>query len=259
MARPRLTAGLSGSFARRLAGDLLQFMLPRVCSACRRSMDEGEAGIVCGRCWARLALLPAPRCERCGHPSRSARSCRWCEFLPPFVRCARSVCWTHAGTARAILHALKYDGWSAVADGVGERMTRLPWPDDVRRECTALVPVPLAAVRERERGYNQSALLALAMAPRWEVPVWSDVLTRDRTTRTQTRLTPTDRSRNVSRAFRVPSGSMSRLPDAHILLVDDVVTTAATLNACASALYGAGARIISYVTFGRAPTAADRI
>jgi ComF family protein len=252
-----LTVGRAGGVAARLAGDLMQFLLPRVCSACRRLMDEGERGIVCGRCWARLARLPAPQCERCGHPTR-ALSCRWCEFLPPYVRCARSVCWTHAGTARAILHALKYDGWSAVADGVGERMARLPWPEDVSGECTALVPVPLAAVRERERGYNQSTLLALAMAPRWGVPVWHDVLTRDRATRTQTRLTPTDRSRNVSRAFQAPAGSTDRLPGAHIMLVDDVVTTAATLNACASALFGAGARIISYVTFGRAPTAADR-
>lgn len=249
--------GRAPGVARRLAGDLLQFLLPRVCAACRGLMDEGERGIVCGRCWARLASLPAPQCERCGHPTRAQR-CRWCEFLPPFVRSARSVCWTHAGTARAILHALKYDGWSEVAGGVGERMSRLAWPEDVRGECTALVPVPLAAVRERERGYNQSTLLALAMAPRWGVPVWTDVLSRERFTGTQTRLTPTDRSRNVSRAFGVPAGSVGRLPGAHILLVDDVVTTAATLNACATALFGAGARIISYVTFGRAPTAADR-
>lgn len=257
MASAGLTARGAGALASTLAAEVLQFLLPRVCSACRRLMDDAEEGIVCGRCWARLALLPAPLCERCGHPTR-AQECRWCDSLPPYVRCARSVCWTHAGTARAILHALKYDGWSAVAAGVGERMARLPWPEDVASERTALVPVPLAAVRERERGYNQSALLALALAPRWGVPVWSDVLTRDRATATQTRLTPTDRSRNVSRAFRVPAGSTSRLPGAHIVLVDDVVTTAATLNACASALFGAGARIISYVTFGRAPTAADR-
>ncbi len=125
-------------------------------------------------------------------------------------------------------------------------------------ECTALVPVPLARVRERERGYNQSSLLAFSMTPRFGVPVWTDVLKRERTTQSQTRLTPTDRSRNVSGAFEVPAGVSSRLCGAHIMLVDDVVTTASTLNACATVLFGAGARIISYVTFGRAPSAADR-
>jgi len=243
--------------ARQLVEDLLQFLLPRVCSACQRVMDEGEQGIVCGRCWVRLAPLPAPRCDRCGHPV-GAQRCRWCELLPPFVRCVRSVCWTHAGTARAILHALKYDGWSAVAPGMGERMARLAWPEDVLAECAALVPVPLARVRERERGYNQSTLLALAMTPRLGVPVWTDVLVRERTTRSQTRLTPTDRSRNVSRAFEVPASASGKLRGAHIMLVDDVVTTASTLNACATVLFAAGARIISYVTFGRAPTSADR-
>lgn len=243
--------------AGRLASDLLQFLLPRVCSACQRVMDEGEQGIVCGRCWARLAPLPAPRCDRCGHPT-GIRRCRWCDLLPPFVRCVRSVCWTHDGTARAILYALKYDGWSAVAPGIGERMARLAWPEDVLEECTALVPVPLARVRERERGYNQSSLLAFSMTPRFGVPVWTDVLKRERTTQSQTRLTPTDRSRNVSGAFEVPAGVSSRLCGAHIMLVDDVVTTASTLNACATVLFGAGARIISYVTFGRAPSAADR-
>lgn len=242
----------------RLAADLLQFLLPRVCAACQRVMDEGEPGVVCGRCWSRLALLPEPICERCGHPTRG-QACRWCAFLPPFVRCARSVAWTHAGTARTILHALKYDGWLATAAGAGERMARLRWPEDVRAERSAVVPVPLAPVRERERGYNQSALLARALAERWRVPAWEDVLERERATRTQTRLTPTDRWRNVSRAFRVCTEGGNRLSGAHILLVDDVVTTAATLNACAAALFDAGARIISYVTFGRAPTAADRI
>jgi ComF family protein len=184
--------------------------------------------------------------------------CAWCELLPPFIRAVRSVCWIPGRTGGAIVHALKYAGWSAVADGMAERMARLTWPRDVQNERAALIPVPLAASRERERGYNQSTLLAHALATRWHTPVWTDCLERVRATETQTRLTPDQRRSNVSGAFRVRSPALSRLRGAHLVLVDDVITTGATLSECAAALFASGARIMSIVTFGRAPASGDR-
>jgi ComF family protein len=174
------------------------------------------------------------------------------------VRAVRSVCWLPGGTASRIVHALKYDGWSGVADGLAARMARLAWPLDVIEERALLVPVPLAPVRQRERGYNQSALIASALGARWRVPVALDVLARKRATQSQTRLTPSDRLRNVSGAFRAVDAARQRLAGTHVVVVDDVVTTAATLNACAAALLDGGARIVSYVTFGRAPSEGDR-
>ena len=162
----------------------------------------------------------------------------------------------HAGTGGAIVHALKYRGWHAVAAEMADRMGRLSWPLDVLEERAALVPVPLSRSRERERGFNQSERIAAALAHRWNVPLWTDALERARSTETQTRLTPEQRLANVSGAFRVLDNC--RLRGAHVVLVDDVVTTAATLNACAAALYAGGVRILSYVTFGRAPAASDR-
>jgi predicted amidophosphoribosyltransferase len=110
----------------------------------------------------------------------------------------------------------------------------------------------------RERGYNQSEVLATALAPLWSVPVWNDVIVRTRETTSQTRLTPEDRLRNVSGAFHAPASGRIKLRGAHIVLIDDVVTTASTLNACAAALFDGGARVISFVTFARAPAAGDR-
>ena len=164
----------------------------------------------------------------------------------------------HTGTGAAIVHSLKYGGWRAVASEMAERMRRVGWPLDVLEERAAVIPVPLSPTRLRERGFNQSELLARAIGNRWNVPVWNEVLERSRVTRTQTRLTPEERLANVSGAFRVRDESRSLLRNAHVVLVDDVVTTAATLNACAAALYAGGARILSYVTFGRAPAAGDR-
>jgi ComF family protein len=161
------------------------------------------------------------------------------------------------GAAEKIVHALKYQGWSAVAAPMARRMAALRFPLDVERERAGVVPVPLAASRLRERGYNQSERLAAGLARLWNLPVRDDLLARTRATKRQTRLTPGERQRNVAHAFRslADRGSLRGL---HLVLVDDVVTTAATLNACAAALHEGGVRIVSFVTFGRAPALGDR-
>lgn len=215
------------------------------------------AGIVCDTCWVRVAALPAPRCERCGHPGTARGPCAFCAAFPPFVRAVRSVCWVPGDPAGAIVHALKYDGWTALAEPMGERMARLAWPPDVVAERTAYLPVPLALVRQRERGFNQAELLARAVARRHGRPVWTDVLRRERFSATQTRLTPSERAANVHQAFHVNPATRDRLAGAHLVLVDDVLTTGATLNAAAAELFQAGARIISYLTFGRARSSRD--
>jgi ComF family protein len=161
--------------------------------------------------------------------------------------------------ASSIVHALKYGGWERVADEMAERMSRLAWPRDVVEERAGLVPIPLASARKRQRGYNQSALLARGLGSRWRVPVWEDVVMRSRDTATQTRLTPEQRLDNVAGSFRIADSPVAEYRGAHVVIVDDVVTTAATLNACATTLYQAGARIISYVTFGRARASGDRL
>jgi ComF family protein len=135
---------------------------------------------------------------------------------------------------------------------MSDRMARLAWPRDVLDERAALIPVPLHGSRLRERGFNQSALLARELAARWRLPSVENALERTRATTTQTRLTPGERHRNVSGCFRVAPGAMESLRGAHVVLVDDVVTTGATLNACAEVLLEGGVRIVSYVTFGRA-------
>jgi len=161
------------------------------------------------------------------------------------------------GTAGGIVHALKYGGWCAVANGMARRMASLRFPADVERERAGVVPVPLNPVRQRERGFNQSLLLARGVAEAWGVPVMDTLLERPRATESQTRLTPGERTRNVSGAFRARADRAS-LRGLHLVLVDDVVTTAATLNACAAELHDGGARILSIVTFGRAPALGDR-
>ena len=250
--RPRRISvrdGLSGA---------LDLLLPRVCVSCDQLLPHSETGLVCSLCWSRLLRLSSPQCNRCGHPLPSGL-CGWCDLLPPYVRAVRSVCWMPVEPASSIVHALKYAGWSKVAEEMAERMSRLSWPRDVVEERTALVPIPLASARKRERGYNQSALIAAGLSKRWRVTTWEKLVVRSRETRSQTRLTPEQRLDNVAGSFEIGARNIDALQGAHVIIVDDVVTTAATLNACARVLYDAGARIISYVTFGRAHASGDRL
>lgn len=160
------------------------------------------------------------------------------------------------GSGGEIVHALKYSGWRVLAEPMADRMARLDGlpPSSVR--C-ALVAVPLAPARRRERGYNQSELLAAALARRWNIPVWCDALARTRHTTTQTALTPQQRLGNVAGAFSIMGAYRARVRGAQFVLVDDVITTGATMNACAAALFAAGARSVAYVTFGRARAPGD--
>lgn len=157
---------------------------------------------------------------------------------------------------RHLIHALKYSGWTAVADPLARRMAGLPFPVDVHEEARLVVAVPISRPRLRERGYNQAALLAEAFAARTAREYAPSVLLRKRATETQTTLHPDERRANVAGAF-APAAGVS-LAGEHVLLVDDVWTTGATALACADALFSARARAVSVVTFARALPGLDR-
>ncbi|MCA2982837.1 MAG: ComF family protein [Gemmatimonas sp.] len=266
----------ASSWWQALATGAVELLLPGACVCCRRAHRPDEHGIVCGVCLAQLVPLTLPQCARCGHPRLSLAvpmppgptasetprtalpACRWCARLAPAIRAVRSVTRMDTGTGADLVHALKYGGWTRVAQPMAARMARLDWPRDVVDERAALIPLPLGRARLRERGYNQATCLAMALSAHWHVPVWADTLVRTRDTQSQVRLTPSDRARNVSGAFVVPTHHRASLHDRHVVLVDDVITTAATVNAAAEALLAGGARIISCVTFGRAPDPGDR-
>jgi ComF family protein len=141
---------------------------------------------------------------------------------------------------------------------MAERMVRTGREVLQGDKAPVFIPVPLAPARLRERGYNQSERLARALARRTGGRVLDAALQRTRDTVSQTQLTLGERVVNVHQAFAVPVGWRAAIRGRLLVLVDDVLTTGATLNACADALLQGGASHISYWTFGRARTNADR-
>jgi len=248
--------------------------LPRACLGCERPMPDRRSGACCELCRHRLRSIAPPVCRRCGQPidqwslrlaaeaggEASGRAtlgrgagaggsgpCAFCREWPKELAWAVSGTWLDEGPARNLVHALKYGGW---------RIAAAPMADCIRAaggarlgRIDALVPVPLGATRLRERGHNQAALLARALGASLAVPVLESALRRTRETRTQTRLGPDDRRRNVAGAFEAAGPSLTGL---RVALVDDVLTTGATLGSATTALARLEPASVGAVTFARA-------
>lgn len=223
------------------AATLERWLLPAECLLCHGPAGAADA-LICDLCRRRWRPVSAPWCERCGQPKLDDLPCRLCAPWPEALARVRSAVWLDA-EARGAVHALKYSGWWRVTVQLAQAMEGL----EPLAKSVILVPVPLAPKRLATRGYNQAERLAQALAERTGLTVASAALARRRETTTQTKLTPELRRANVAGAF---SGEGVRGKVA--VLVDDVLTTGATLGACAEALMAAGAARVEAVTFARA-------
>ncbi len=215
---------------------------------------------MCGVCRHRWRAVRPPWCGRCGQPEPHFGPCRLCADWPAALTSVRSAVWLEAGAQHAV-HALKYGAMPRVAADLATAMLEM---GPRSGGPAALVPIPLARQRWRERGYNQSEVLARVLGRKWRIPVLPGLLARTRETPTQTALTPETRLANVAGAFDVrraawdvwrrrPQINAARdTPHVTLVLVDDVFTTGATLAEAARALEQAGARTIHAVTFARA-------
>ncbi|RLC67526.1 MAG: ComF family protein [Chloroflexi bacterium] len=230
-----------GFYWRSLCRQFFDLVFPPRCVGCR------QAGVwLCTECLSQISRVEPPFCVRCGDAVHAGGLCARCRTSPLQIELIRSVFYFE-GVLRKAMHWFKYRGRTVLAEPLGELMaaywTQHPMPIDV------VVPVPLHAARLRERGYNQAALLAHEMARRVGLTVDERVLLRQRATAPQVELDAEQRKENVQQAFRC---SGNGLKGRRVLLIDDVCTTGATLEACAIALYDGGAREVRALTLARA-------
>lgn len=233
--------------ARRTVSALLGLLFPSRCVSCGR-VDH----LLCPDC--RLAFVPGqkPVCERCGQSVADGDDLCWrCREHEPLYAACRSA-FRFEGTLRVAVHGLKFDGRAEVAGILaGEMVSALrrefpeceTWPLDVA------MPVPLHPERETARGYNQARLLLEPFAADWGLRALDNALWRVRDTRSQLGLNAHQRQENVRDAFEA---SEERVAGLNVLLLDDVRTTGATLEACSVALLGAGANAVYAVTLAHA-------
>lgn len=233
----------------RAAGDVL---FPPSCVHCGGLVEGGELRHLCPRCARGLSLVRPPHCHACGHPfagdAPEGQVCPHCTDLEPAFGEGRT-CILLQGPGRSLVHALKYHRALYVLEDIGRLIREVPGLVDYLRGAV-LVPVPLHPRKERERGYNQSRLLAGCFAALAGAgAVVAEPLRRAIDTPTQTALDRRTRQANLKNAFALRKDAGISSIERYVL-IDDVFTTGSTLNACAAVLCRAGCLRVDVLTLG---------
>ncbi|MCX7018326.1 MAG: ComF family protein [bacterium] len=230
---------------------LADFVFPRICCGCNQRIIE-TGRIVCADCEAGIAALALPLCPRCGTQNATIIDGVRCDDCPRgeiSFKAARATT-AYAHMAKTLVEKLKYSCREEYAPMMARRMAPVFTAEFAGKGISVIVPVPLYSVRQRERGFNQSQVLAAELSPMIGLPVEPRALRRIRPTKSQTRLSRSERTRNILGAFS-PGTAQAGLRGATVLLVDDVCTTCATLNECARTLFEGGADTVYCLVYAR--------
>jgi ComF family protein len=228
----------------------VDILFPARCAACREPVDAH--GALCGQCWQHMHFIADPVCCKCGLPFGynigALALCGRCMEHKPVYTQARAVLRYDEASKGQVL-AFKYHDKTQLAPVFGAWLARIA--DDYAAKAHAVVPVPLHYARLIGRRYNQAALLAHALGRRINLPVLPDALRRTRQTPAQSGLNRRQRIENMRAAFRVPLPRRALLKGKSVILVDDVMTTGATLDACSRALHDSGVHDVYVLTVAR--------
>ena len=236
-----------------LVAALTNLLYPPACLLC--DTPTALERTVCSRCIRTLPATLEPVCRRCGVELRGAfdavMDCAACRKAPRAFGLARAP-WRYDGTARMAVRRFKYERRRRLGRWLAGGMAQAARASLPLEEISAIVPVPLHWFKRRLAGWSPSEDLARAVSQRLGKPCLPQALARTRWTATQTRLSWRERSRNVQGAFTAFPAAVG---DRAVLLVDDVLTSGATAEACALALKQAGARTVYVLTAARTPLA----
>jgi ComF family protein len=224
-------------FLKKITSNLLDLIFPPQCILCKR-----EGTVLCSTCLLALYSPSVARCQHCHTVLMATGICRQCQQHLLLLSGLRAF-GSYQDPLRTCIHALKYEGHRKLAEPLGQLLAETYI--NYRLPADILLPVPLHPERLRERGYNQSALLARTCASKLGIACREDLLIRQRATIPQVGLSFHERLHNVSGAFQAAcTFTTGALAERRILIIDDVCTTGATIEACAGPLFAAGARSV---------------
>jgi ComF family protein len=238
-----------------LGRQALDLLLPPHCAACDERV--ATAGQLCAACFAATRFIAEPCCARCGVAFAVAALgpvCAACEADPPLFRQARGAL-TYDAQGRRLILPLKHADRPELAAVLAPRMARAG--AGLLARADVLVPVPLHRRRLFVRRYNQAGLLALALGQSAQRPVALDALVRVKATASLGDRSAAERAAEVTEAFAVRPDRVPLLAGKSVLLIDDVMTSGATANACTSVLLAAGATAVDVLVAARVPPPED--
>jgi ComF family protein len=238
---------------RRLGIGVLDALLPPHCLTCDEAVQV--QGTLCAACFPRLVRITAPFCTRCGVPFRHAGQgehgrCPACVASPPSYAIARAALRYDEGAKRLLL-PFKHADRTELARPLAQDMARAGV--SLLARCDLIAPVPLHPLRLWARRYNQAALLAGLLARRARKPWLPDLLRRGRATPPMGDRGAAERAALLEGAFRLPPRNAARIQGLRVLLVDDVMTSGATADACARVLLAGGAAAVEVLAAARVP------
>ena len=231
---------------------LLSLIYPPHCAGCGSALAERRPPYLCDECIEAVRGVPEPICRKCGHPLGPYASvlddclnCRPRRLM--FTRATAAT--TYEGVVREMIHKLKYQRKNYYVDPLGELLVKHAAGALLPGEIDVVMPVPLHPAKRRERGFNQSELLARRVSVEFGLPLDAASLIRTVPTQSQTYLQGSRRMENVRGAFSLTSDRS--MAGKHVLLVDDVMTTGATASECARVLRRAKVSTVRVITVAR--------
>jgi ComF family protein len=233
---------------KKLSQAFLHIVMPPTCISCADIVEI--QGQICGKCWGEIKFIGKHKCHACGLPFEfdmgKGAYCQHCLAHKPVFKKLRAVC-KYDGIGRQLAARLKFHDKTHLAGSMAQMMFNAG--GEVLKYADIIAPIPLHRTRKFFRKYNQSALLAQELAKKTKdsVDYQPNLLKRIRATTPQTKLNYAQRQKNVADAFAVHGDVRGKT----ILLIDDVMTTGATMNACARALKAAGAKRVNGLVFAR--------
>jgi len=224
------------------AKSIVDTLYPPVCVNCRIRIPEQKVWL-CGNCYDKLNYLPEQHCPKCGYPAEEAECFNCAENSYVFKQAISAFLYDEA--AKALVHEMKYNGLKDIAEWFANQMYKVALNEKPFADVDYVTAVPLHRVRRRERGFNQSDLIARELASKMDKTYTDKALVRKTYTASQTILNSAARRKNLKDAFR--AGSL-KLTGKKVLLVDDVFTTGTTVNEAAKTLLQAGAEKVYVMT-----------
>ncbi|MDI6744920.1 MAG: ComF family protein [Thermodesulfovibrionales bacterium] len=219
-------------------------MYPSVCPLCNNRSDNFQHAPICAACWLGIKRYSGPSCGICAVPlvSEHAVSCKECFTDAPLFSKVLNY-GLYSDTLAEAINLMKFSGLRRLAVPLGRLLLDIEIP-----ECDGIVPVPLSKKAIRQRGFNQSLLMARIISKNLRIPVYMDMLLKIKDTLPQVGLSAKERMKNLRKAF----GVSKKINGLRLLLIDDVMTTGATARECSRALIKAGAKDVMVITLARA-------
>ena len=235
----------------------LDFVFPAECVGCHEFLGDDRVLLFCRSCWNAIRPITAPACPQCGRPQLAVNVggqappgiCRKCRQTPPFYDRAIAAAY-YEGVLQEAIHQFKFKQKTGLGQPLAQLMLAHLPPDLDLRQYQAILPIPLHKTRQRQRGYNQSSMLAKYLAQHFRIALVVDNLRRIRATTPQWQTKGRkERQENVKNAFRLDHPTT--LQNKAVILIDDVMTSGATFNECAKTLKQAGVTSVLVLALSR--------